>query len=171
MVRILQWSLEPFLWGRMMLQEPGEGCGSWQGHQVENQISASPLFHIISPVPFSPSRETSSAQPTSQRGIQRYSKSLSQRLRYEFISQSHILDSESLSHSLTGLLCSLPARGWGSVWGVLGAETLGPRTGRIKFSFITCEVKELLHAWITTLNHWGSAWSVNHAQGIVPDPP
>lgn len=41
-------------------------------------------------------------------------------------------------------------------------------TERIKFSFITCEVKELLHAWITTLNHWGSAWHVNHAQGLVP---
>lgn len=91
-----------------------------------------------------------------------------QRLRYKFISQSHILDSESLSHSLTGLLCSLPARGWGSVWGVLGAEMLGPRTERIKLSFITCEAKELLHAWITTLNHWGSAWTVNHAQGLVP---
>lgn len=82
--------------------------------------------------------------------------------------QSHILDSKSLSHSLTVLLCSLPARGWGFVWGLSGAEMLGPRTERIKFSFITCEVKELLHAWITTLNHWGSAWRVNHAQGLVP---
>lgn len=129
----------------------------------------STLSHLLPSV--LPVRRAQHNLPTSQKGIQRYSKSLSQRLRYEFISQSHILDSESLSHSLTGLLCSLPAREWGSVWGVLGAETLGPRTGRIKFSFITCEVKELLHAWITTLNHWGSAWSVNHAQGIVPDPP
>ena len=59
--------------------------------------------------------------PTSQRGIQRYSKSLSQRLRYEFISVSY-LRHESLSHSLTGLLCSLSARGWGSVWGFLGQK-------------------------------------------------